>query len=63
MSYFSQKPEAGMPQHAQFMPQHAKIVEKPDFEVMPQHDEDNQTRLFLASRVWDSYVILLSLLI
>ena len=32
-------------------------------QIMPRHDHDNQTMLFLASRVWDSYVILLSLLV
>ena len=37
MRSFSQKPEAGMPHHAQFMPQHAKAVQKQDFQVMPQH--------------------------
>ena len=43
---------------AQFMPQHAKTVQKQDFQDMPQHaqimpwhDDDNQTMLFLASRV------------
>ena len=59
-----------MLQHAQFIQQHAKAVQKQDFQdmpqhaqIMPRHDDDNQTMLFLASRVWDSYVILLSLLV
>ena len=39
MGQLSQKPEASMPWHTQFMPQHAKAVQKINFVVMPQHDK------------------------
>ena len=47
----SQKLEAGMPQHALFLPQHAMVVQKPDFQFMSRHDDADKTMLFLASRV------------
>ena len=37
MRQLSQKPEASMLRHAQFMSQHAKTVQKINFVVMPQH--------------------------
>ena len=59
----NQKPEAGMPQHAM-------VGQKPDFQSMPQHAESccSMTTLiglcyFWQVGFWDSYVILLSLLV
>ena len=40
-----------MSQQAPSMPQHAMAGQKPDFPSMPQHDDADKTRLFLASRV------------
>ena len=47
----SQKPEADMPRHDSFMPQHAKAVQKSNFPGMPRHGDADKTKLFLASRV------------
>ena len=56
--------------HAPFMPQHAKAVQKPDFPFMPQHAKSCRGMAMLIGqcyfwqvRFWDSYVILLSLLV
>ena len=66
----SQKLEAGIPQHAPFMPQHAMAGQKPDFQSMPQHAKScrGMTTLiglnyFWQVGFWDFYVILLSLLV
>ena len=62
----SQKPEADMPRHAPFMPQHAKAVQKPNFPSMPQHAKSCRGMAMLIGQCyfwqvgfWDSYVILL----